>query len=282
MLLPLQFTVASDRCIQCGQCALDCPVQIISMAENSLPFIAEQRASRCLGCQHCLTICPAGAISIMGLPPENSIPLRKALPGADQLEALLCGRRSIRKFKDSNVPQATLTRLLNVAACAPTGKNNEQVLLTVVDDKTVMQQLRQMVMDGIAEKAESGTLPKEFSYAKSFLHAWHNGQDVIFRHAPHMLITSAPEDGPSPAEDAIIALCQFEIMAQTMQVGTLWCGFAQWALMHICPDVGQLLNIPRNHRLGYTMLFGIPAVQYHRTAQRKARHVNRVVLEPSR
>ncbi len=98
--------------------------------------------------------------------------------------------------------------------------------------------------------------------------AWDKGTDVIFREAPHLLVVSVPKQGPTPAADGYIALSTFEILASSHGLGTLWDGFATWALVHIAPKVGARLGIPESHELVYVMLFGHPAVQYHRSVQR--------------
>ena len=68
-------------------------------------------------------------------------------------------------------------------------------------------------------------------------------------------------------------------MAASLSLGTLWCGFARWALCDVAPETLRLLGIPENHRSMYVMLFGYPAVRYARTAQRGISGVRRVALE---
>jgi len=57
-------------------------------------------------------------------------------------------------------------------------------------------------------------------------------------------------------------------MASSLGLGAMWDGFAKWALVDIAPKFGARLGIPEAHELVYIMLFGQPAVQYHRTVQR--------------
>jgi hypothetical protein len=103
-----------------------------------------------------------------------------------------------------------------------------------------------------------------------------NGRDNIFRGAPHLLIVSAPKDSPSPEADCHIALSYFELLAAGMGLGALWSGLAKWALTMIVPELLQRLGVPDNHQVGYMMVFGHPAVTYHRTVQRSGNHINRV------
>ncbi|WAC08332.1 MAG: 4Fe-4S binding protein [Thermodesulfobacteriota bacterium] len=53
-------TTDENECISCGQCAQDCPLEIITMG-NDLPVVDE---SVCIGCGVCLLHCPTGAAKL--------------------------------------------------------------------------------------------------------------------------------------------------------------------------------------------------------------------------
>jgi nitroreductase len=190
------------------------------------------------------------------------------LPSPEQVETLIRGRRSVRRFAPEPVASDTISRLLRTAAHAPTGRNNLGVRFTVVEDQATMKKLREETLAGIRDAVTAERLPKGLEFFAGIVKAWDRGTDIIFRDAPHLLIVSAPKAGPTPVADGYIALCTFELMASSLGLGTLWNGFATWALVDIAPHVGAKLDIPESHELVYAMLFGHPAVQYHRTVQR--------------
>jgi nitroreductase len=103
-----------------------------------------------------------------------------------------------------------------------------------------------------------------------------HGNDVILRGAPHVLIASAPGKVAVPTVDCVIALTNFELMAQTMGIGTVWDGMLTWCLADFFPDLAERLGVPKAHKIGYCMVFGRPAVQYHRTVQRVPARMNLV------
>lgn len=271
----LKFYVDQEKCTKCGDCIKACPVEIIALSPE-YPDIIAGKEEGCIRCQHCFTICEPGAISIFGLDPDESIPLKDNFPSGKQMECLIKGRRSIRHYEKEPVDSNTISHLLTVVANGPTNMN-EQLLFTVVEDQETMKKFRDDVMEGIKTALVTSNLPTGSEFFDSILEAWDNGQDLVFFHAPHILIASSPDYVHSPEPDAIIALSYFELLAQSSGLGTTWSNLAEWAVASIIPDMKRKLNIPDSHIIGYMMLFGKPAVTYHRTVQRNNVNINRVV-----
>ena len=153
------FRVDEERCIQCGECALDCPAGVIIMMDGIPQFNEE---GGCFRCQHCLAVCPTAAVSILGKNPDESQPLAGAFPTAGQMTALIKGRRSVRRYRDEEVAADLIDELLDIAGHAPTGVNAQNVLFTVVKERAVMNALRQEVMERLGRLKESGGLPDGF------------------------------------------------------------------------------------------------------------------------
>ena len=51
--------VDGKKCVACGACVRDCPVDAITLGE-----VASIDSGKCVGCAHCIAICPQGAIGI--------------------------------------------------------------------------------------------------------------------------------------------------------------------------------------------------------------------------
>ncbi len=274
--MDLQFCVEKDLCINCGDCAIDCPYGIIEM-KGEFPAVNKEREGACIGCQHCFAVCSTGALSILGKKPADSLPLGDNLPSAKQLASLMKSRRSVRRYKKSPVSGAEIAFLLETVAYAPTGVNNRQVLFTVIDNPKIMDSLRRTTYSTLEAIIKNRGLPKGMEFfAAMVVDAIKNGKDTIYRGAPHLLIVSSPQDSPSPEADCHIALTYFELLAASMGLGTLWSGLAKWALTIIAPEILAGLGVPASHRVGYMMVFGRPAVTYHRTVQRDNARINRV------
>ena len=268
----IQFRVDKERCIQCGECTVECPTCIISM--DDYPTITNEEA--CYRCQHCLAVCPTGAISVLGVDPDASITLEGNMPDPVSLEVLIKGRRSVRRYSDKDLSPALIDELLDIANHSPTGVNAQGVLFTVIREGAVLKQIMEEVMVQLENLDDAGELPEGLvaQYIGTAISAWkEEGQDMICRGAPHLLITSASKDAPCPAQDTLIALTTFQLMAHAKGVGTVWDGMFMMALS-LLPDLIKRLGIPENHLLGYAMAFGEPAVEFHRTVQRGPASVN--------
>ena len=268
----LQFQIDEERCIQCGECAEDCPAGVINLEDY--PIITNEDG--CFQCQHCLAVCPTGAVSILNRNPDDSTLLEGNMPDPFRLETLIKGRRSVRRYSDRDLDAALIDELLDIAWHAPTGVNAQSVLFTVVREGRVMNKLRQEVLFELARLKDEGKLPSGFAgqYLGGAVKAWQkDSTDIIFRGAPHLLVTSAPKDAPCPAQDTIIALTTFQLMAHARGVGTVWDGMFMMALS-VIPDLAARIGIPADHIMGYAMVFGEPAVEYHRTVQRGRAIIN--------
>ncbi|MFC1844087.1 nitroreductase family protein [Thermodesulfobacteriota bacterium] len=262
----IQFQIDEERCIQCGECAEDCPAGVITM--DDYPKITNEDG--CYQCQHCLAVCPTGAVSVLGRDPDASIQLEGNMPDAASLATLIKGRRSVRSYTDRDLDKTLIDDLLDIACHAPTGVNSQAVLFTVVREGAVMKGLREEVMSELIKLKDKGKLPGGLAgqYIDMAVDAWQEtGKDIIFRGAPHLLITSAPKDAPCPAQDTLIALTTFQLMAHARGVGTVWDGIFMMVLA-VIPDLASRIGIPEDHIVGYAMVFGEPAVEYHRTVQR--------------
>lgn len=268
----LQFHVDEQRCIQCGECIAECPAGVIAMDEY--PKMTNEQG--CFQCQHCLAVCPVAAISILGKDPDASVLLKGNLPDPAQIAILIKGRRSVRRYQDKELAPELIDELLNTTCHAPTGVNSRSVLFTVIKERTVMDRLREHIIASIARLKDAGTLPEGMAgrYLGWTVKAWRSeGRDILFRDAPHLLVASAPKDSPCPAQDTMIALATFDLLAQAQGIGTVWDGIFMMALAS-CPDVADRLGIPTDHTIGFAIAFGIPAVEYHRTVQRGPALIN--------
>ena len=267
MIKDNQFRVDRNKCIRCGECVNECPVNMLVIGD-SVPFVAEARSGDCIGCQHCLAVCPEGAVSVLGLRPGDSYNLQEEETASYlQVDRLLRARRSVRRYLDEDVDANIIERLLQTAFHAPSGRNDRRLSFSVIARRETMDRFRQQTYDGLSELVKKGALPAGYEFFVDIVNGWKMYDvDVLFRWAPHLVAATVPVDSPSPEVDGIIALSHFEIAAQSVGLGTLWNGLVKMSLT-LLPELKIPLQIPEDNLLAFTMSFGKPAVAYSRSVQ---------------
>ena len=117
-------TVNRATCTACGLCVKICPDGVL-VIENGKPKAGAGWFTGCIACGHCIAACPTGSIAVSGrgMAPNDAFELPPASQRAtaDQLDALLSARRSIRRFAKREVDRATLDRILAMTSTAPMG-----------------------------------------------------------------------------------------------------------------------------------------------------------------
>ena len=271
----IDFIVDENRCVRCGVCAGDCPVSIINL-EHGFPHLEKDDEKKCMGCQHCLAVCPTGALSIFGINPDECVPASD-VASSEQVDALIRNRRTVRQFKQKSVDPEKLNQLINTVANAPTRKNSRTVTLHVIDDIDQMKVYVEKAYSHLEQMIEAGTIPENMGFFHVATKMYREGKDLVFRSAPAIVVASAPKDGPTPMADAYISLSYMELMASSMGLGAVWCGFAMY-MFSFAPELMSELGIPEDHEVAYTLLLGEPSVKYFRGVVRDDIQVNRVTF----
>ena len=261
-------TVDKEKCIHCGQCVKDCMQKCLSMNRDNIPeFDFIHGFGGCGACQHCMAVCPTGALSWGNINPETLEPVRFADP--DDMIGMIKGRRSIRQYKDKDIPDDVLQKLGEMLAYPPRGGNCDDLRFSLIGSRAKMQEIREATYKVLNRSASSGNM---------LVNSYRNGRDLIYWNAPGMLIAYV-----NPAEaindcvtvDPIISLTYAELYAKTLGFGAVWCDLATNMVRQI-PEVQRLVEAPRGYQVGYVILIGEPAVSYKRVVQ-KDENVTRII-----
>ncbi|MBE6365502.1 MAG: 4Fe-4S dicluster domain-containing protein [Lentisphaerae bacterium] len=257
--------VDPDKCTACTMCVRDCMTGALQMSEEKhTPEMVKDGSKICFDCQHCLAVCPAGALSFSGIKAAD-VPATESLPAGGEMLALIRQRRSIRQFKQEPLDRETMELLKECLHWVPTGCNDHRLRFFIAGPQEIAEfrriidrRLRFMIKSGIMTLL----VPRYRRYFDTIL----NGADVIFREAPHIIIVMSPRKSPCCTTDQVIALTQFDMMAQSLGVGTCWCGFAERAFRMI-GKLRRMIGCPAGYYIGGAMLFGRPAVKYYRATE---------------
>lgn len=258
-----ELKIDEEKCIHCGMCVKDCTIKCLELNEGTPQFKKDTEGS-CIKCQHCLAVCPTGALSIWGRVANGEYDVSNANP--DELLNLIKSRRSIRYYKPENLDAERMNKLKDMLKWTPTGCNFHKLHFSFVDDIEVMDDIRNKINTRVVKLLKNKFVNKSLAKMASYRDAIIQGEDVIFRGSPHMVIVSTPINAPCVGVDPIIVLSYFELYAQSLGVGTLWCGFADMCFK-VLPDMCDYIGVPDGYKVSYVMLFGKPDVNYARTTQ---------------
>lgn len=263
------FEIDDAKCVRCGACVNDCAFRALRAEKDGRPSMAHPE--RCMRCQHCLAVCPTGAVSFDGKRPEDSLPVDGLeLPSAEAVSNWMATRRSVRRFAKEDVDRATLDRVLRTLGNAPTGCNARALTFTCFPTRKSMDAFRRDFIDVVAHHRDGTKLLPRW-LAVPAIKLRNGGDDLFFRGASGMLIVSSDKTAPgvtTPREDVAIACAHFELLANASGIATCWCGFLH-LVQEVVPELLETSAGIRRTSPFYAMLFGRPAVRYHRGVQRE-------------
>jgi ferredoxin len=143
-------SVNTATCTGCGACVAACPDQVLAL-DRGKAFVRLGKFMGCIACGHCIAACPTGSVAVIGrgMTPDDAIalPPREQRANADQFEALLLARRSIRRFTPQEVDRAAVDRILAMISTAPMGIPPSDVGVLVFHGRDKVQGFAQDACD---------------------------------------------------------------------------------------------------------------------------------------
>lgn len=261
------LVIDRKKCTRDGVCVGVCPASIITMNGDG-PLLREGGGRHCLTCGHCVAVCPQGAISLQSMPAEQCIPLREDWRlKPEQMEQLLKGRRSIRKYKPQPVENDILAKIIDMASFAPSGHNAQPVRWLVIEDSNEVNRLAGVVIDWMREAVEEKSLLARAFGMKRLVADWEAGNDPILRGAPHFIVAHAPQKEKTAPNACTIGLTYLELAALPFGVGTCWAGYFQIAI-GMSSSLKDALALPKGHQCFGAMMVGYPKFEYQRIPKR--------------
>ena len=254
--------INEQKCLKCHACVRDCIVHVLRPNEQGLPMVKADEECYCLHCQHCLAVCPVGAVECDGISPAQCRPIGE-MPSPETMMNLIRQRRSIRQYKDEEIDEKNMQKLIQSLAWSPTGCNVHNMAFTVIQHKGEMEFFRAKMSKALRFLIKTGILRIAYPNFRRYMDEIQNGVDVIFRNAPHMIVAASADNAPCKEADPWIALSYFDLLAQSFGIGTCWSGFAVHAFRWI-PSMRKHLALPSGYTARAVLLFGYPAVEYKR------------------
>lgn len=263
------LNVDGALCVKCGTCAATCPLKIITFESGKLPEPVVWAKKACINCGHCVAVCPKGALSLVTMPADDCVPIRKELDVTwEQADQMLRSRRSTRNYLDKPVEKGEIEKVIHTARYAPTGHNSQSVAWTVIYDNAKVKKLNSLVVEWMKKSvAEDAPIAKALGM-KGVLMGISAGHDIILRGAPHLIITHAPREDRMAPVSCVIALTYLELAARPAGLATCWAGFLDIAARQY-PRVREAMELPDDHASYASMMIGYPRYAYFRIPTRK-------------
>lgn len=250
--------IDNEKCNHDGLCVRACPVNILKQEKGKIPFSADELENKCIHCGHCVSICPTEALTHRDIELSDFLPVPEDIPSAEMVESLLLARRSARFFSKKPIPKNQLLKLLDVVRHAPTASNSQQIYWSVINSADRLEEIRNLTLKWIA------TDPKRSYHIK----ASESGLDVVLRGGTTLAVAFAPEKYLFNECDSAIALTYMELMATSMNLGACWGGLVSIASRFI-PELNKVLGVPDEHKVGGSMILGIPSIKHKLIPPRK-------------
>lgn len=265
------INIDKNKCIGCGLCAKDCFARDIEVTDKK----ATCRNITCFKCGHCIAICPTKAVSTDEYNMDDVVEYNKDnfTIESDTLLNFIKFRRTIRQYKNQDVENEKLLKIIEAGRFTQTGSNSQNVSYVVVKDN--ISELRALTLESLNSMGNYilSNLNDENKIYKRYAQMWvdmynsyvdnPNGQDNLFFNAPAVILVVSK----SPINGAL-ASSNMELMTNALGLGTLFSGFFVRAAQGN-KKIMDLVGLEENQQIVTCMLIGYPSVVYRRTAPRK-------------
>jgi ferredoxin len=287
--------IDNRTCKQCGQCTRICPAEVLTLKDGRL-CVRDDSPLGCIACGHCMMVCPEGSIRVTGrgISPNDLLPIPspEERATADELAALMLGRRSVRRFEDREVEPKLLDRILKMAASGPMGIPPWDVGCVTVCGRGQVRELAGEIIkgyEGFLKLFKPWVFPlirpflrratyEQLRYfvrplGEMYVGCHREGRDVLFYDAPTVMVFH--HSPYADLADATIACVYAMLAAESLGLGNTIIGGAAPILQRnkaLC----RRLAIPEGNTPAIALILGYPTTKFRRAIRRSFTAVNTI------
>lgn len=297
--MTIEMVIDHETCTKCGLCYEICPVQAFSWQKGEFPERNAARQEICMACGQCMAICPGKAVIIGQMDYERDFtPLDRETPDYPAFMSLAASRRSIRNFKDKSVPRDLLEKVVEAIALAPMGFPPHKTRLTVVQERSSIEQMLPLMIDFYEQmlgwyrnpvkryfmKRDAGT--EAFATIEGHLipilqaklpdmkkGVGKGGRDEITRGAPALILLHAPRRAENHTQDANIALAYGLLAAHSLGLGATAISLIPPVVNH-SSELKRILKLDDAEEVVASIIVGYPRYRFQRGIKRELAGVN--------
>ena len=290
----MQNRINLETCNQCYLCIAVCPYKIFEKDESGQIVINFDRTDFCVKCGHCMAICKSKSITIEDLSYDNNFyELQETNIDSDSFINFLANRRSIRNFKDKEVPKEILQKIIDATSFAPYGVSPKDPMITVVQNKEIMEKAlvlmsrfyndlvkwlnnpvsRYMIKRRVTQETFNTITHHMVPVAKTGHYNTKSGNDNISRNAPVIMIFHANKGAEEHTSSEIICATYAMLAAHSFGLGTTIIGLIPPAINKV-NELKKLFQIPEENEAVMSLILGYPKYKYKRIIKREKRDIN--------
>jgi nitroreductase/NAD-dependent dihydropyrimidine dehydrogenase PreA subunit len=290
----MENAINLETCNQCSLCIAVCPYKIFEKNELGNIVFNSDKAVFCLKCGHCMAICQSESVTIKGLSYEkNFFALQTSDMTSDNFLNFLANRRSIRNFKNKEVPKEILQRIIESTTFAPYGVSPKNLMITIVQNKEILEKAlllmskfyndlvkwlknpvsRYMIKRRVNQETFNTITHHIFPAAKMGHYNTKSGNDNISRNAPAILIFHANKGAEEHTHDAMICVTYAMLAAHSFGLGATIIALIP-AAINRDKEIKELFQIPEENEAVVSLILGYPKYKYKRIIKREKRDIH--------
>ncbi|HSD63943.1 MAG TPA: nitroreductase family protein [Ignavibacteriaceae bacterium] len=278
-----------SQCSDCGLCSVVCKDLTLTMKNGKIQ-IDVNPVFGCVGCAQCVAVCPEDCIEIDGrtIVMDDFVPLTEFKTAADYkgLYSLMFKRRSTRDFKNKEIEQEIIDKIMLAASTSPMGIPPSDVEVVIFNGKEKVKAFSTdflNYLESIKWMFSRWSMPfwkpfiskEDYEMFKSFLIPLINflvernkkGEDWLLYNAPlAMYFYGSPYADPA---DPYIPATYAMLAAETLGLGTCMIGSIHPFLKGKRAEVlKKKYKINPKNKQGIFVIMGYPKVKYHKGIKR--------------
>lgn len=285
---PVKINVEIEKCTKCGICVKTCPGEYL-IFKNDQIIGSEDSLFGCIQCGRCMINCPNEAISIEGegISKSDLIKLTPSNIDFEQLYSMLLKRRSIRDFKEEEIPSELIEKIVNAASTAAISIPPSEVKVLVINGKEKVQEFADDIVNSLNSalnvfkfiklfkpfmKKETYRLFNEFviPLTEETVSQRKKGRDILFYDAPCVVLFY--NTSLSDKEDSIIAATTATIVSETLGLGTCIIGSVPPAVNNN-NKLKEKYGILKDENVSMAFILGFPKEQFTKGIARRFKEV---------
>lgn len=134
-------------------------------------------------------------------------------------------RRSTRKYLDRPVPDELLAQVIEAGRYAPSGSNRQAAHLIVIENREVLDRLRDLAVAGFLKMEET---PDTYRSLANAIRRSRAGGYVFHYNAPVVILAANKKGAGNRYADTGCVLENMMLMANALDLGSCWLNQLRW------------------------------------------------------